>query len=207
MLRTAIPASADPVSLAEAKAQLRITDTSQDELIKMLVASATLAAQARTQRRFMRQTVEWVQKCWKSEMRLPIAPVAASDVVSIKYIDWTTQAQHTLDPLLYVVQTSGASVSIIPKFATIWPIIFTFSPEPIVVRFNVGYADASSVPANVKQAILMTIRHHYSLGEHNLFLKRDSVMGIGEKSIEVDPGSATLLTDAAAELLASECWE
>lgn len=206
MLRTVTPASADPVSLAEAKAQLRITDSSQDALVTALVSAATLSAQALTQRLFVSQTVEFVLDGWRPRICLPIAPVAKDGVVSIKYIDWTTQAQATLDPSLYVVQTCGPTVEIFPKFATIWPIVFPYSPEPVVVQFTAGSA-VDGVPANVKQAILLTVRHLYSLGEQNIFTKRDMVIGIGEKYSQVDPGAVSLLPDAAAILLGSECWE
>lgn len=205
MLRTVTPAASDPVLLADAKAQLRVTDTSQDALVTALIAAATLTAQSATQRRFMAQVVEWVLPCWRDRIELPIAPVIATGVVSIKYVDWITQAQQTLDPSLYVVQTRGASVAIIPKFGTIWPLVFPFAPEPIVIQFNVG-DPIGDVPANVKQAILLTVRHLYSLGEQNIFVKRDVVTGVGERYVQVDPGAVSLLPDAAAALLLSEQW-
>lgn len=210
MLRTITAASADPVSLAEAKAQLRITDASQDALITALVSAATLSAQAQVQRLFVQQQVEWVLQGWLPCIELPIAPVyaavgATSGVVSIKYMDWATMAVQTLDPALYVVQTKGPSVQIFPTFGTIWPILFPYSPEPVVIRFNVGDAPGA-VANNVKQAILLTVRHLYSLGEQNIFVKRDRVDGVGEKYMQVDPGSVSLLPDAALYLLTPEMW-
>jgi uncharacterized phiE125 gp8 family phage protein len=160
MLRTVTPATADPISLDEAKRHLRIDFADDDDLITALISAATLQAQGLTQRRFVTQTVEWVLDGWRPTIHLPIAPVKKDGVVSITYIDWTTQAPVVLDPSLYVVQTRGHSVGIIPKFATIWPIVFPYSPEPVVIQFNVGAAPAA-VPGNVKAAIKLIVGHLY----------------------------------------------
>lgn len=206
MLRTIDAPAGDPVSLADAKAQLRITDTSQDDLITALIAAATIEAQNVVQRRFMTQTLEYVLQRWQPRIRIPVAPVTKDGINSIKYVDWTTQQQQTLDPSLYVVQSDGDSVSIIPAFATIWPIVYSFSPEPIVIQFAAGGADATAVPANVKQAILLGVRNLYSLGERSPFLRRDDVAGVGGQQWEMMPGTDKLLPDAALRLLMAEVW-
>jgi uncharacterized phiE125 gp8 family phage protein len=107
MLRIVDKASTDSVSLAEAKAQLRVTDTSNDVLIKALIPAATNFVQSLVQHVFVSQTLEWVLSCWRDELCIPVAPVTKDGIASIKYVDWVTQSQHTLDPALYVVQTSG----------------------------------------------------------------------------------------------------
>lgn len=205
MLRIVDKAASDPVSLAEAKAQLRITDTSNDLVIKALIPAATRLVQSLVQRTFVSQTLEWVLPCWRPRLCIPIAPVAADGIASIKYVDWTTQTQQTLSPSLYVVQTAGESVAIIPKFGTIWPLVFSFSPEPIVIQFDAG-TDVSDVPPNVKVAIMMLLRHLYTLGENNLMLRRDLVIGIGEKQFEIRPELVTLIPDAVRSLVLSEVW-
>lgn len=207
MLRVVTPAGSEPVTLADAKGQLGIpaSDTSKDDLVTSLISAATREAEALTQRLFVAQTVEFVMNGWEPVIRLPIAPVDKSGVVSIKYVDWVDQAQATLDTDRYVVRTRGPSVEIFPVFGTIWPIVFPFAPEPVVIRFSVG-TDVPNVPANVRTAILLTVRHLYSMGERNLFLKRDMVIGLGEKFMQVDPGAVTLLPDAARLLLMPECW-
>jgi uncharacterized phiE125 gp8 family phage protein len=204
-LRISDPATAYPVSLAEARAQLRVTDTSNDLLIKGLIPAATKLVQSIVQRVYARQTLEWVLTSWRSELRIPVAPVALDDVSSIKYVDWTTQTQQTLDKSTYVVQTRGDSVAIFPKFGTIWPLLFAYSPEPIVIEFDAGY-EPSDVPENVKAAILLQIRHLYSMGQSNLALTRDLAIGIGEKQYELRPEFATMIPDVVQSLVLSEAW-
>jgi uncharacterized phiE125 gp8 family phage protein len=206
MLRIVDKASADPVSLAEAKAQLRVTDSSNDVLIKALIPAATNFVQSLVQRVFVSQTLEWVLPCWREGLCIPIAPVTKDDVASIKYVDWVTQNQKTLDPSLYVVQTRGDSVAIFPKFGAIWPLVFSFSSEPIVIRFDAGYDDPSDLPGNVRAAILLQLRHLYSMGEVNLTLRKDTVFGIGEKQFQLTPEITTLIPDVVKNLVLDQVW-
>jgi uncharacterized phiE125 gp8 family phage protein len=191
MLRTVTPASADPISLAEAKAHLRIDFADDDDLITALISAATMQAQALVQRRFVTQTVEWVLDGWRPRICLPIAPVAKDGVKSIKYIDWVDQQQITLDPSRYVVQTDRDSVSIIPTFATIWPIVFPYSPEPIVIQFDVGVAPADVAP-NIKAAVKLIVAHLYE--------NRQSVV------VDASRVQAIQLPQGVEALLASELW-
>lgn len=204
-LRIVDPATSFPVNLAEARAQLRITDTSSDVLINILIGAATEAVQGKVQRCFVEQSAELVMACWAPRIDLPIAPVTAEQFGAIKYVDWTTQAQLTLDPSKYVVQTAGPTLSIIPTFGSIWPQVYSFAPEPIVISFDVGQG-ASDIKGNIKAAILMMVRHLYSLGESNLFVRRDMVFGLGEKQIELQPGVADVLPGAVLDLIRKEIW-
>jgi uncharacterized phiE125 gp8 family phage protein len=209
MLRIVEKPTSDPVTLDEAKAQLRIksSDTSNDVLIQGLIPAATRLVQALVQRVFVSQTLEWVLPDWRPELCIPIAPVAKDGVKSIKYVDLSTETQLTLDPSLYVVQTVGDGIiKIFPKFATIWPIVFSFSPEPVVINFVAGYQDAADLPANVKVAILLQIRHLYSLGEFNAALRKETEFGIGETQYQLTPETAGLIPDAVNALMLSEVW-
>jgi uncharacterized phiE125 gp8 family phage protein len=208
MLRIVEKPTSDPVSLAEAKAQLRIPSgsTTNDIIVQGLIPAATRFVQSLVQRVFVPQVLEWVLPAWRHELCIPIAPVAKDGINSIKYVDWSTETERTLDPSLYVVQPKGASVRIFPKFGTAWPLVFSFASEPIVVNFDAGYEDPTDLPANVKAAILLEIRHLYSLGEVNPALVRDSVMGIGEKQFRLTPDTAGLIPDAVRNLVLSEVW-
>jgi uncharacterized phiE125 gp8 family phage protein len=206
MLRIVDRASTDPVSLAEAKAQLRVTDSSNDVLIEALIPAATRFVQSLVQRVFVSQTLEWVLPCWRDELCIPIAPVTKEGVTSITFVDWTTQSQQSLDPSLYVVQTRGDSVAIFPRFGTIWPLVFSHSAEPIVIRFDAGHDDPSDIPENVRVAILLQLRHLYSLGEVNLTLRKDTVFGVGEQQFQLTPEITTLIPDVVKNLVLDQVW-
>src|SRR5262249_40939942 len=139
-----------PVSLDEAKAQLRIAGSDQDALISGLIGAATAFCEVLVQRAFVPRTFQWVLPHWHQVLEIPIAPVAADAIASIKYVDWSSGTPQTLDPAAYVVQTKGDSVRIFPKFGTAWPRALSFAAEPVVVEFDAGYEDLDDLPPNVK---------------------------------------------------------
>lgn len=160
MLRTIEPAAAAPVSLDEARAHLRRDDYDDDAMIALYVAAATARAEAEVQRRFTRQTVEFVTRSWYGgRLDLPVAPVRSDDVVSITYID-QADAQQTLDPASYSVRARGPSVRIVPRAGATWPLVSSDAAEPIVIRFTAGDLPAAIAP-NVKAAILLIVGHLY----------------------------------------------
>lgn len=206
MLRIVTPPASYPITLSEAKAQLRVSDTSSDTIINALIPAATKFCQSLVQRVFVLQTLEWVLPCWRDCLELPIAPVLADQVVSVKYVDWTSETQQTLATSAYVVQTVGESCRIVPKFGTCWPLVFTRSPEPIVVRFDAGYEDPADLPGNVKVAILLMLRHLYTMGEASLTLTSETVFGVGQQQFAVPANLATLIPDAVSNLMLDEVW-
>jgi hypothetical protein len=84
--------------------------------------------------------------------------------------------------------------------------VFPLSPEPVVVNFTAGYQDPVDLPANVKAAILLQIRHLYSLGEFNAALRKDSIYGLGEKQFQLTPETAGLIPQAVNNLMLPEVW-
>lgn len=208
MLRIVTPPASYPITLAEAKAQLRVDsgDTSNDVMITALIPAATKFCQSLVQRVFVLQTLEWVLPCWRECLEIPIAPVAADQITWVKYVDWVSQTQQTLASSAYVVQTKGDSVRIVPKFGTCWPLVFARSPEPVVIRFDAGYEDPADLPGNVKVAILLMLRHLYTMGEASLTLTSDTVFGVGQQQFAVPANLQTLIPDAVRALMLDEVW-
>ncbi len=187
MLRT-VQAAGELITLAEAKAHLNVDFAEDDDLITSLIGAATIAAQTFVQRRFVEQTVEWVQHHWHcGDIRLPIAPVAKDGVVFVKYTDFVG-AEQTLPASQYVVQTCGHSVRIIPALGAIWPLLLSASSEPVVIRFKVGEA-VDKVGSNIKAAVNLTLGH--------LYRNRETV---------VLDGNPIELPQSAQMLLLGEVW-
>ncbi|UGY23187.1 head-tail connector protein [Bradyrhizobium septentrionale] len=206
MLRISQRPAGYPVTLDEAKAQLRVSSTKNDALISGLIGAATGHCEALVQRAFVPRTFQWVLPCWRPVIEIPIAPVVYDAIHSIKYVDWATETQQTLDPASYVVQTACDSVRIFPKFGMSWPLAFSHAPEPIVIEFDAGYEDLEDLPAIVKTCILLQIRHLYSIGETNPALVRDLVIGVSDKAWQLSPDVKTLIPDAVSLLMLSEVW-
>jgi uncharacterized phiE125 gp8 family phage protein len=139
MLRTVTPPSGLAVSVADAKAHLRVDTADDDALIAALIAVATGMVESATQRRLITQTLDWVLPCWRPAIVLPVAP--AQSVTSITYVD-TTDTPQVLDPSGYTVLTRTNKV-IVPSYGNIWPYLYPVAAEPLVIRFVVGYEDVT----------------------------------------------------------------
>jgi uncharacterized phiE125 gp8 family phage protein len=194
-----------PVTLDEAKRFLKVDGSANDDIIKGLLVTATLQAQSDVQRLYVTQTVEWVTDSWKPVMRLPIAPVLAGGLVSIKYVD-QYEVQQTLDASQYVVRQEGPTLSIAPAYWTIWPILSVRpANEPIVIRFTAGN-DIADVPENVKTAIKFYLRHYWSMAERSMFATLDWIEGVARQEYSVSQINLGAIADLCQNLLADQRW-
>lgn len=158
-LRVVTPATTWPVSLPEAKKRLGILHNDDDVAVQGLIATATVAVEAATQRRFTRQTMEWVCSCWPSwQFRLPVAGEGI-EVEAVTCID-RAGVEAALPEASYVVSPAGHTVSLRPRSGTSWPALARDAAEAVVVRFVIGPAGQSpSAPPEVKTAILFMVEY------------------------------------------------
>lgn len=155
----------EPVSLAEAKLHLRVTDNSQDALISSLISSARIACEMITRQQLLH--ARWKLVLDRFPMAgigtplpfandvnvpgyatfLPHAPLV--DIVSINYLDMNGSMQ-VCDPAIYCVNDAMMPAIVACAFGQIWPI-----PLPqigaVSFTYNAGYASPCTftVPATV----------------------------------------------------------
>lgn len=151
-LRLVTPAASAAVSLAEAKAQLRVDSTDEDTLITSLVVAATDMAEQQTRRAIMPQTWELALDAFPTKFELTRVPV--SSITSVKYTDYTG-VEQTLDPSAYVLDTSDdyGYAYVRPAYGTEWP----SARDGVKVRYVAGYANAAAVPEPIKQWIKLMV--------------------------------------------------
>jgi uncharacterized phiE125 gp8 family phage protein len=176
-----------PVTLAQAKAHLRVDFDDEDSTITALIAAATRAVENRVQRRYCTQTVEWViQNFPMCGLRLPLAPVASVDSVQYTNADGSVS---TLDADSYVVTSQGTATVLYPALGAIWPLAWP-GPKPVAITFTAGGA-AAAVEAHVTAAILLMIGH--------LYQNREAVvLPQGGNPVELPLG--------VADLMLAEAW-
>src|SRR5690606_34956771 len=92
----------EPVSLAEARAFLRLDDTAEDGLVQTLIAAARLHIEGTTARAMLHQSWRLVLDAWPAsrEIRLPVGPLVA--VSAVTAFDAAGEPQE-LDPEGFVV--------------------------------------------------------------------------------------------------------
>jgi uncharacterized phiE125 gp8 family phage protein len=164
------PPSADPVSLAEAKAHCRVDVTDDDGLIAGYLIAARMACEDETGRCFMSQTLDWKidsgwpmvwdRFCarWIPRIVLPAPPLQS--VTSIKYID-TSGTEQTLAADQYVVSKGDIFGAIEPAYNVSWPTVRK-QLDTITIRFVCGYgSNLGDVPEPIRLAILLLTGHFY----------------------------------------------
>ena len=156
-------AAEQPVTLAEAKAHLRVLTTDEDSLIGALVAAAAAHLEGRSGvlgRALVTQT--WDVRFDRfpfagnnGRIELPLPPLQS--VTSVKYLDFTG-TEVTLAADQYAVDTGHMIGRLRPAYGLTWP--STRDEDGAVrIRFVAGYGSASAVPTPIKQAILLLVGH------------------------------------------------
>jgi uncharacterized phiE125 gp8 family phage protein len=150
------PPLATPVSLAEAKAHLRVDFSDEDALISGLIQAATAHLDGWTGilgRALMPQT--WalsLDRFPAGAIGLPVGPVTF--VVDVSYVD--------PDGVTQVVPSGDFDVDIAPVEGWVipraggWPATLDMA-NAVTVRWQAG----TGAPAPVKQAILLLVGHWY----------------------------------------------
>jgi uncharacterized phiE125 gp8 family phage protein len=149
------PPSAELITLAEAKAHLRI---------EALIASARQYVEAATNRALGLQTLEVQRRDFAHCMELPRPPLR--NVVSVKYLD-TTGAEQTLALSTYyrTVEHSDNQPGLLElKENVTLPLVYD-SAAAVRIRYQAGLDTTGSpvdiVPAGLKQAMLLVIGDLY----------------------------------------------
>ena len=140
-------AAEEPVSLADAKAWLRLDASAEDALVASLVAAARAHVEGATRRLLVTQT--WRARCDAAPrdgaLHLPFAPLRA--VVAVRVVD-EFDSLHELAPSQWRV--TGAADD--PRVR-----IASSLTGPIEIDAEFGYGAASETPEPLRRAILMLV--------------------------------------------------
>jgi uncharacterized phiE125 gp8 family phage protein len=181
-----VPPAVEPVTLAEAKAHLRVDISTDDALIASIIKAAREWCEEYLDRSLVH--TQWTMRMdsFPGEFVLPRPPMAMSGTVTSTAITYTleTQAVETLDPATYRVDRHDTPGKIRVVYAGTWP-AHLFDENSVTVTWWGGYgADGTSVPAAIRSAMLMIIS---SLYEH-----RTAVL-TGTISKEIEFGVKSML--------------
>lgn len=168
-VRTVAPA-ATPVSLAEAKAHLRVDHGDEDALITSLIAAATDHLDGWSGvlgRALVTQTWRQDFPSWADALRLPLAPVQSAVVA---YDDENGDEQTLSSGWSLLTDARGSYIA--RNAGVEWPRLGN-APASVRVTFVAGYGAAAAVPAPIKSAILLIVGGLYQNRE-------DKVRGVAE---------------------------
>lgn len=152
--------AASPLTLAEAKAQMRVEHTDDDTIIQRLIdaAVAFVDVTGALGKAMITQTwAQWVGMV-PGTVQLMLGPVQS--VTAIKYYD-TDGVLQTATLSDFDVFGTPTSTTVSPKSGKSWPVAQN-RPYAIRIEYVIGYGDAASdVPQTVRHALMMLVAHWY----------------------------------------------
>ena len=148
----------EPVTLAEAKAFLRVDDGAEDGLIGTLITAARLHIENTTDRALIAQSWRVVLDCWPAGrmVKLPVAPLMALTAVTVYDADGGT---HGIALSQFQSEAAPARLLLPEAIEGMVPIRERQGIEiDYVAGFGIGPED---VPADLRQALLTLVAHWF----------------------------------------------
>lgn len=155
-----------PLTLAEVKDHLTISLADDDDRLMMLLAAATNWAEnaVRGGIAVLSQTWDLVMPDFpgaqngRARVMFPTPPLQS--VTHVKYLNTSSVLTTLTENTDYRVETDYRRQGwIVPMPDTFWPTVRDQRDDGVQIRFIAGHADNTLVPANIKQAMLLTIGH------------------------------------------------
>jgi uncharacterized phiE125 gp8 family phage protein len=173
MLKVTSAPAEEPVSLAEAKAHLKVDYSADDDYITALITAARQQAEEYTNLALIDTTYEQAFDGFPATTRLnPYQSLVLwrSPLISVTSVVYTAEdgTSITEDAANYKVDTYRRPPSVSPVYGYSWQSAQDI-PASVVVTFRAGYADADSVPVAIKQALLLMIGSWYDNREDSVY--------------------------------------
>ena len=156
------PPAAEPVTLAEAKAHLRVTHGEEDALIGALITSARRVAEAKTGLCFIAQEWTVFRDTWPEDglFTLPLSPVLAIEDLAVHGEEEGQRA--VIEPSHYVSDLASRPARLMLRGSRQWQ-----KPgralNGISITLQAGFGPApDDVPQPLRQAVLMLVAHWYA---------------------------------------------
>lgn len=188
-VRIVTPPATEPVTLAEAKTHLRLEETRDDSYVTTLIVAARQYIEKVCWRGLISQSLQLIRPSFRGTdnyevsadfvagfpqplpvegsrfqpyLELPQGHLAASPNVSVLYLD-ENGAEQTLSSSAYIVESrpnDNGRLWLNVNGGYSWPNTLDRF-DAVKVNYTVGWADASSVPAPIKQALLLLVSQLY----------------------------------------------
>ncbi len=156
-----------PLSLSEAKAQLRVEHSDDDLLIDRLINVAVTYTDVQGSlghAMISQKWGQWVAANPSQTVRLILGPVI--EVTAVKYYDVDGVLQTATLSDFEVTGTEFATI-IGPKAGYSWPVTAQRS-DAIRIEYTIGYGtSASDVPETIRHAIMLLVGHWYDNRENS----------------------------------------
>jgi uncharacterized phiE125 gp8 family phage protein len=154
------PPAVEPVTLAEAKAHLRVTDAAEDSLISTLIVAARKHCELATSLAFIAQGCSVFRDRFPdaAELELPLWPIIAVGDVKVFGED---DVPAIVDPAHYFADKVARPARLVLRSSRIWPKPGRVA-NGVEIQLTAGFgAGPSDVPQPLREAILRLVAHWF----------------------------------------------
>jgi uncharacterized phiE125 gp8 family phage protein len=150
----------EPVSLAEAKAHLRVDTNAEDTLIQSLIMASRLHIEAALDLALITQTWRDHRDAWPSSRTIKLRLCPVQSVTAVRVLS-DANGSHSLDPGAFILDGTANPGRLVWRGTGIAPASH-LAANGIEIDFVAGYGDEpSDVPQPIRQALLLLTAHWY----------------------------------------------
>lgn len=160
LTRLITPPAEEPVTLAEAKAHLRLEHDLDDAYVTQLIVAARQYVEKICWRALVSQTWELVLNEFPVSDYIELPKGELRSITSVTYVD-ANGATQTWDAANYEVDSVTIPGRIRLGYLLSWPSGSRTVWNAVTIRYVVGWANAAAVPAPIKQAVLLLVSQLY----------------------------------------------
>lgn len=155
-----------PLTLAEVKDHLGITLADDDDRLMLMLSAVTTWAEHAVRGGIAIRTQTWDMvmpdfpgaQNGRARVSFPKPPLQS--VTTVKYLNTSDVLTTLTENTDYRVETSYRHPGwIVPMPDTFWPTVRDQRDDGVQIRFVAGHATNALIPANIKQAMLLTLAH------------------------------------------------
>lgn len=164
---TTVPPTAEPITLSEAKAQVRELDGGslvEDDLIRVYIAAAREYAEGVTGLSFLEQTGQDYFDGWQWCYELTRGPV--SEIVSVEYIADGATTYTAWANTNYHTDTVSRPARVVKNADASFPALAN-RVNAVRITYKSGAEDAAGVPPSARHAMLMLVASAYENREND----------------------------------------
>lgn len=163
-LEVVTPAAELPVSLQEYKKHLRVDLDIDDTFITGLGAGAVDYTEQTTSRTMVDTVFKLTLDAIPASRAIELPRSDATSITSVTIIDEDGDS-NVVDGTVYELNKTGVRHYVVLSAGQDWPTHNLQAAGAIEVVFNAGYEDAASVPASLKAALKLLVKHYYDIRE------------------------------------------
>jgi len=189
-LRTIEAAADTPISLAQAKAHLRVTHNAEDDYIQSLIVAATDWAQVYSGRILIdsRVGIRMNDFPWHGTIYLPGGNITAVNDIDYSDVDGNPQTltgpTSTAPGTDYLEDLTDDEWPLLCATDDGWPSVESNTVNAVLIDYQVGWLSQEEIPGSIRQAIKFKLADLFTIRDTNDAGSKSELIKVAENLLE-----------------------